>query len=134
MPQVSRRPVQKEIREKMFNALFESIMKVSGEKAARDFLGDLFTPTEKIMIAKRFSAALLLYRGYNYRHIADALKLSPTTINTIQHILLERGDGYRSVFRMIEKSSKISHLLDALDTMLGATTLPVKNSHSGFGR
>ena len=118
----------------MLNALFESIMKVSGEKAVRDFLGDLFTPTEKIMIAKRLSAALLLYRSYNYRCIADALKLSPTTINTIQHTLLERGDGYRSVFRLIEKSPKVSPLLEKLDAILGSITLPAKGHRSSFGR
>ncbi|TSC83393.1 MAG: hypothetical protein G01um101417_639 [Parcubacteria group bacterium Gr01-1014_17] len=48
-------------------------------KNAREFLGDVLTPTEQQMIAKRLAVIVMLCRGYSGYKIRAALKVSPST-------------------------------------------------------
>ena len=100
----------------------------------REFIDDLLTPTEKIMLSKRLTAAYFIEKGYNYRFISEVLKMSPTTINTIQKGLLQSGIGYRAVFRLIAKSSKLEELIEKLDSFISSVIPPVKGSKSGYRR
>lgn len=134
MPHVSKRPLEKEIQEKIISTLFESIMKMNQEKGVRDFINDLLTPTEKIMLAKRLGAALLLHRGYTYQSIGRILKLSPTTINHIQSDLLKSGEGYRTAFKILEKSERVSSLVDKIERFIVSVVPPVKGSRKSYRR
>lgn len=53
-------------------------------KNARLFLNDVLTPTERIMIAKRLAAVVMLCRGYSGYKVRMALKLSPSTITRLR--------------------------------------------------
>lgn len=134
MPQVSKRPLKNDVRDKMLGAFFESVLKINDEKVVYNFFEDLFTPTEKIMISKRLSAAFFLDRGYTYDAIGEILKLSHTTINTIRKTLVKSGEGYRAVFRLIEKSPKMSLFFEKFDAGTGASRLPIKGSRSSHRR
>ena len=47
---------------------------------SRDFVRELLTPTERIMLAKRLSLVLMLKRGFPFSVIERTLKVSPSTV------------------------------------------------------
>ena len=85
MPQVARWKLRPEVREKVFDILVDSVAKVNNKNTARTFAEFLLTPTEKIMIAKRITAALLLASGANYDQIHQAVHVSTATIARIKN-------------------------------------------------
>ncbi|MBI2055455.1 MAG: hypothetical protein HYT42_01040 [Candidatus Sungbacteria bacterium] len=134
MAKISQKPVTREVREEMFRSMFRALARVSDEGAIGKILDDVLTPTEKIMIAKRVMAAILIDRGYSYTEIGELLKLSPTTINTVHREIRKKGDGYRLIFGLFPKKSKFDKFLVAVDRFLALAIPPVKGSKSSFRR
>ena len=134
MPQVSKRPLNAEIKEKMLNTFFDSIVMAGDKTTVQDFLDDLLPPTEKLMLAKRLTAAYFIEKRLGYRRISDILKLSPTTINNIQKILLKEGRGYKAIFRLISKTSKLENFMDKLAQITESSMPPIKGSKSSYHR
>lgn len=124
MAKISKKPVARAVRDEMFRSMFRALARISDEDAIGKILEDVLTPTEKVMVAKRVMAAILIDRGYPYRKIGELLKLSPTTINTVHREIQKKGDGYRLIF----------NLFPALDRTLAAVIPPVKGSKSSYRR
>ncbi|PJE70037.1 hypothetical protein COU97_01860, partial [Candidatus Shapirobacteria bacterium CG10_big_fil_rev_8_21_14_0_10_48_15] len=82
MAQVSRLPLSEKIYQRIFEIFFQTAAEIRTKKAAEEFFNDLLTPTERIMLAKRLSIAVLLAKGYDYRSIREILHVSPPTIAT----------------------------------------------------
>lgn len=118
MPQLSKKPLPYEVKEKILNTLFDSIINIGRRNVVKEFIDNLLTPTEKIMLAKRLAAAYFLEKGCTYKFISKILKLSPTTINTIQRELIKGGGGYKAVFRLISNTSKLEELMEKLDRIV----------------
>ena len=134
MPQVSKRALGLDIRREMFQSLFHALAKISDENGIAKVLDDILTPTERIMFAKRLMAALLIDRWYPYRDISELLKMSTTTINAVHRELRKRGEGYRMIFALFPKRSKLDDLLDATERLLRRSIPPVKGSRASFRR
>ena len=66
--------------EKIFDLLLEAFTANKNKKDMNRFLSCLFTPTERIMFAKRMAACVLLVKNHSYRSITEILKISPPTI------------------------------------------------------
>lgn len=130
MPRVSKNPLSSEMRQEMTGAFFRTLVKISDDTFLRRFLDDLLSPTEKLMLSKRLMVAILLQRGYSYRAVCSALKMSKTTVHLIQRELLKSGEGYRKVFQLFFKESKGKRLIDAIERFLDAITLPRKGFRS----
>lgn len=106
MTQVSKRWLSKETEDRMMEIFWRSLASCSTKEMVASFLEDLLTPTEKIMLAKRTSIALLLLKGYDYKSINDILKVSDQTIWTVNLWLKTKGKGYRMVLKKIMRSEK----------------------------
>lgn len=111
MTQVSRHPVSKAIYERIFKIFLKSVVKIGNEKEAEEFFSDFLTPTERIMLAKRLSIALLLSKDYDYQTIRRILRVSQGTIAGVNVFLKFAGKGYRKI---IEKIMKEETLKDSL--------------------
>lgn len=103
MTQVSRRILNEKTQERIISLFISSIISASSRDEAMSFVEDLFTPTEKLMLSKRFSIAFMLLEGYNYGTIASTLKVSTSTISNIALWLKMKGRGFRRIV------SKIKH-------------------------
>ncbi|OGM11892.1 hypothetical protein A2Z22_01520 [Candidatus Woesebacteria bacterium RBG_16_34_12] len=115
MPPVSKRLVPSEIEKRIYEIYIKSFGKVSKRQDVIPFLTDLFTPTERIMIAKRLAIAFLLIRGdYNQRGIARSLKVSTNTVVRINNVLKTQGDGYRKVIDKLLRDEEFKVLLNDL--------------------
>ena len=80
MTQVSRLPLPKKLEEQMYTLFRRVLSELHSEGDITDFLDDLLTPTEKVMLAKRLAIAFLLEKGYDQRAIHTILKVSTTTV------------------------------------------------------
>jgi uncharacterized protein YerC len=97
-----------------------------------DFLDDFLTPTERIVLSKRITAALLLKQGYSYEIIMKTLKISSPTVADISLKLKYAGKGYHRILDKILKEQKIKIIFSKLeDVALGALTIG-KGKGSGF--
>jgi TrpR-related protein YerC/YecD len=95
MAQVSRHPLSKLIYERIFEIFIKSIISIKNKKEAEDFLNDFLTPTERIMLAKRLTIAVLLTKGYDYNQIHKVLHVSTATIAGVNVFLKYTGEGYK---------------------------------------
>lgn len=106
MSQVSKRPIKPEIIERMLELLQKSFAKLDNKDAVSDFLEDILTPTERVMIAKRLAMALLLNRGWDHDAICRYLKVSTSTVTYFKNKLKGSARGFQKVLANIEKSNE----------------------------
>jgi len=121
MAQVSRYPLSQKVYERIFEILFESILKIKNKEEAEEFLGEFLSPTEKIMLAKRISIAVLLAKNYDYRQIIKTLHVSFPTIAGVSGSVKYAGGGYRKVVEKLLKEEKIKNIL--LSVVEGVATV-----------
>jgi len=92
--QVSRRLLNKQIEQQIFETLWEAISQLKNKTEIQIFLTDLVTPTERIVLAKRLAIAVLLLKNTNYETIKDLIKVSGETISKVA-LTLKMSNGYR---------------------------------------
>lgn len=111
MPQVSKRYLNKNISDKIFSLFVSSIVLCNSKDEASALIKDLFTPTEKVMLSKRFSIAYMLIKGYDYDSIVDVLKVSRTTIGSVALWLKKEGNGIRKIIDKIKAHESVKNIL-----------------------
>ena len=134
MPKLSQNQLSASMQNEITSALFRTLSKAGSDELLREFLNDLLTPTEKLMLSKRLMAAIMLQRGYSYSAVSQALKMSKATISVLQRDLKKGGEGHRKVFEKYFKQSKSSKIFDTIERILDALKLPVKGSPSSMRR
>ena len=139
MPQVSKIKLDPEIENNIFTAFFNSFAKTTEKQTIEKFLDNLLTQTEKIMLAKRFAAALLIHRNYPTDLISYTLKLSRTTIGTVRREIEKRGEGYRAIFKLadyeiLHKKTEFSRIFQKIEELIDIASLPMKGSPSSIRR
>ncbi len=102
----------------MYTLFRRVLSELHSEGDITDFLDDLLTPTEKVMLAKRLAIAFLLEKGYDQRAIHTILKVSTTTVTSVNYWLLHKGRGYRNVICMVRKAEKWQVFVEGLDQTL----------------
>lgn len=80
MPHVSRHTPVRKVSDKIFDKLIERIISKGSAHERKSFLINLLTPTERIMLSKRFAVIYLLQKGYSFDAIQELLRVSPSTI------------------------------------------------------
>ncbi|MFH1602052.1 MAG: Trp family transcriptional regulator [Candidatus Shapirobacteria bacterium] len=125
MTQISKKFVKPETLEKTFDLLLASLLKSGGKADTKEFLEDLLTPTEKVMIAKRIAIAYLLLQEVDHRTISEMLKVSTSTINRISFVLNRQGAGFKRVLKRLLREKKINNILEEVGELL-FNSLPPK--------
>ena len=118
MPQVSKRPLSKNIQQNLYSIFWQTLADLKNSADVKEFLTDLLTPTEKVMLAKRLAIALMLIKGYDYASIRSTLKVSPQTIGSVSLWLKYSGSGYRKSIERIMKKQKIADLIKNVENLL----------------
>lgn len=108
MAQVSTQFVHPDVLQKLQSLLVDCVNRCSSGKLAADFIEDLLTDTEKVMIAKRIGIALMLMKHIGVREISETLKVSFPTIYKVKTWMIVRGHGYRSLLESILKRDEES--------------------------
>ncbi|MFV1917437.1 MAG: Trp family transcriptional regulator [Patescibacteria group bacterium] len=93
MPQVSKFMIRPEVWDRIFNMFLDSFLFAKDKNKLNAYIQSIFTPTERIMFAKRFAACILLAKGHDYRSVARTLRMSLTTISKMNFKLRYEGEG-----------------------------------------
>lgn len=66
--------------ERTFELFIQTLLNIKDKETTKNFIDGFFTPTEKIIFAKRMAIYVMLAKGNNYESIREVLKVSPPTI------------------------------------------------------
>jgi len=101
MTKVSRLPLRKDVWDRIFKLFVGTLSDQKDKKKLSKFIDDFFSPTEKIMFAKRLAAAVLLSKGHDYTSIRNILRVSPPTIAKLSLKIKYGGEGLKPVIEDI---------------------------------
>lgn len=134
MTQVSKYVVKKDVEERMYEVFLDSVGMVKTRGQVVKLIDDLFSPTEKTMLAKRLSIALLLFKKYDQRAIAKILRVSLATVNKISQALQKGTGGYTMVVSSIAKQEKFHAFLTQIDDAIVDPFPPTHRNWSHWRR
>ena len=86
--------------------LFKAMLALETEEECYNFFEDLCTVSELKEMSKRFYAAKLLNENRIYNDIADETGLSTATISRVNRCLKYGKDGYATMLKRVEDSTK----------------------------
>ena len=118
MPQVSRAFIKPEIWQRIFDLFLEALSDISGKNSAQEFVDFMFTPTEKIMFAKRLVIAIMLENDMRYEEISQAIGVSRPTIASMKNKLATNAKSHLLVSKLLKGEKVTARLLD-LTEMFG---------------
>ena len=81
-------------RYRMLNDLYAMIAEIKSSKEAANFIRDVLTPSESLMVTRRIAIAKMLLAGYGYEYISKKLKVGFNTINNVNRWLFTGFGGY----------------------------------------
>lgn len=102
----------------MFELFLKTIVDIRTSDDARNFIEDLLSPTERVMLIKRLAIAVLLVKGYTYDDIDDTLKVSRSTIMNVSIWLKHGKNGYRKAANQIMEAQKKEEFIDKVEEIL----------------
>ncbi len=130
MPQISKHPNSPQVERRVYEIFIESVKNTKSADEVIDFLNDLLTSTEKIMLSKRVAIAFLLIKGgYDYRQISRILRVSLGNIARIHAILALQGEGFRKILFPVLKKQAMKRALGELGEIVNI--LPHKGTNIG---
>lgn len=112
MSQISKYPISKNIADRIFELFLSTFTHLKNKQEADQFISDLLTPTEKIMLSKRLAISFLLERNYDYRTIQETLKVSTGTITSVNMARKLGSEGYKKVISKIMKKEALVKILE----------------------
>lgn len=89
--QVSKQKLNKTIEKQIYNIMYQLIADVKSPDEAKIVFADLFSETERQVVAKRIAIALFLDKGRSYENIKNTLKVSSATIASVQESMGNPG-------------------------------------------
>lgn len=134
MAQVSRRIINKDLADRIFELFIKTVADFKRPSDVLNFIEDLLSPTEKVMLTKRLAIAILLSKGYTYEEIDQILKVSRPTIMTVSYFLKSGKGGYQKVVNEIINSQKREELADKIEELLMKLSPPKMVGSAGYLR
>lgn len=120
MAHVSRHAPVRKVSEKILENLVDLVAIKGLSQERKEFLRELLTPTERIMLSKRVAIIFMLTRGHSFDVIQETLCVSPSTIARLWSAV-QKGK-YTAIIRRFEQSKRkdfslLSFLLDIIPPM-----------------
>src|SRR3989344_202796 len=127
MPHISKRKLEEKFVKDLFLEIVSVFEKAGRRGELKRVLGELLTPTEKIMFAKRLAVISMLAQNIPIHVIADNLSMSSSTID-IMSLRFEVG-SYSHVVENCIKKTEIVNIKNMIQTVGG-----IMPPRSGKGR
>jgi hypothetical protein len=105
MVQLSKRKIKPEAMNKMFNLLFDVLGKQGNKNSFNIIIDGLFSPVEKIMIAKRVAIFFLIIKGEEWKTIRDIVKVSLASVSKCQMILRNNSEMQNTLNTLVNKKN-----------------------------
>lgn len=120
MTRISKYKLDSALQEEMFRQFWLTLSLLQNASTASSFFSDLLSETEEIMLAKRFTIAMLLLRGRKPVDIKMILHVSNSMIGTVQGWLKNAQPATRRILVLITKETRWQKLLDQVDGLIDA--------------
>jgi Trp operon repressor len=101
MPHISSKKLSPKLTEKLFGKLIAVLGKAQNQQSLPLITNELFTATEKIMLAKRLAIILLLVKNIPQHRIVETLNVSPSTVAKTS-LMIEIGK-YNAILKISQK-------------------------------
>lgn len=80
MTLISKHRLSGDTLERTFELFTQTLLNIKDKTTTKNFINGFFTPTERIIFAKRLAIYVMLAKGNDYECIRSVLKVSPPTI------------------------------------------------------
>ena len=125
MGRISRRVLDRQVEEQVFETLWEAVSEVKGRTNVQAFLNDLLTPVERVMVAKRLAIAVLLLKKMAYGEIVDLLKVSNETIARIA-LIIKNSQGFNIAIDKVIRSEAGREIWREIENLIYRFSSPGK--------
>ena len=119
MSKVSKRLINNNLENRIFEVFIKTIVDLKKPIDVQNFLNDLLSPVERIMLIKRLAIAILLTKGYTYEKIDETIKVSNPTIMKVS-LGLKYGinNGYKKVIDNYLRHKNREESIDKIEEIL----------------
>lgn len=118
MARVSKIKIDKALETEMFRQFWSSLARINNSGKSSDFFSDLLSETEKLMLAKRFTAAVLIVRGISPTEINKSIHLSFTAIGSVSSWAKNSKPETQKLLSNISAEKKWQAVFDKIDEIL----------------
>ncbi len=118
MARVSKVIIDKNLEKEIFSQFWNSLAKINDSGKTSEFFSDLLSETEKLMLAKRFTTAILIVRGRSATEIRNAIHLSYSTIGTVAAWVKNGKPTTKGILNKISTEKNWESVLDKIDEIL----------------
>lgn len=119
MPQISRIKLDKKTEDELVKTLSLIFTKIKTNEDMDIFLLSILSRTEKLMLAKRLAAMILIKEKVDHSQISASLHLTRATIAKLELFLEVRGQGYEVAFKVLEKEKIFKEIKQTLIKLAG---------------
>lgn len=119
MPQVSKIKLDKKAEQKLIRLMGLILVKIKTDHQMESFLLSFLTPTEKLMLAKRLVAIILIREGIPHSNISSSLHLTRATIARLELFSEARGQGYEVAIKILKKERIFEEVRKGLLKLVG---------------
>jgi len=121
MAQVSKKFLPKNLETRLYQVFYQSFSRLNNSEMASNFIEDLLTPTENVMLAKRLAIAILISKGWLQESIEETLKVSSATIQSVKRTTRFGGQGFARVVDLLQKEKEWEQMTEDFQTLLSRT-------------
>ena len=100
---VKPRKLESKDRIKYLDTLYTTVSTLKSREEVKNFLRDLLTESERVMIGRRILVAQMLLEEKPYDEIIRELKVGKDTIMRVHRWLEDDTDGYEKAVKQLEK-------------------------------
>ena len=122
MPQTSRYPLDKNTEKEMFDKFWKSVSSLHDVDTVASFFSDFLSDTEELMLAKRFTIAVLLLRGRRPKDIKNSLHVSNSATGAVAAWLKNAKPKTIATLERVIKESNWGEFIDRIESLID--TLP----------
>jgi len=119
MTHVSKRRIKKDVAAELADQFLTFLSIARTKSAARTLAQELFSQTERVMLAKRLAVVVLLVRGYSFDQIEEALGITrQTTVRIWRAVKQGKFEHIRRYARQHTRHFKHESAVEALIRIL----------------
>jgi len=118
MVNISKKKLSSETLEKIFRLFLEVMSRSLDSGEFLECANEIFSPSEKIMMAKRITIIYLLVKGIDQLTVADVLKVSTATVAKFAMLNFKQESRLIELMKSMMKKEKVLNFLEDLVTDL----------------
>lgn len=134
MGRISKRRIDPEIEERIFEIFWSHLSSFNTSKETKDFFMSLLSYTEQVMLSKRLTIAVLLAKNKTYDEISDIIKVSKSTIGSVHKQIFIGAPGYLNAVAKILKDERHEKMWNKLEKLSLEFSLPKRYESEAWKR